>query len=163
MSTSGDGPPGPRPAPGRRNSEAAPRLAPRLDDALPERASGTGDDRTQEVTIPVTHSVLTHFRAAGKDYKTRMRRVLENHVHHSAATGTSRAGGAYPLGTTENADRGDPVAPNSGQADEKRPGPAAPPLANAPAPCDICGWDLVSRHCKLRCDRCGYVRDCSDP
>ena len=29
--------------------------------------------------------------------------------------------------------------------------------------CDLCGYAVVESHCKLRCLRCGYTRDCSDP
>ncbi len=37
-----------------------------------------------------------------------------------------------------------------------------PPEAQNGA-CDVCGALLDARQCKLRCDRCGFVRDCSDP
>jgi hypothetical protein len=29
--------------------------------------------------------------------------------------------------------------------------------------CDLCGYAMRESHCKLICDQCGYVRDCSDP
>lgn len=29
--------------------------------------------------------------------------------------------------------------------------------------CEICGYRMVSRQCKIRCPNCGYTRDCSDP
>ena len=29
--------------------------------------------------------------------------------------------------------------------------------------CDICGFQFIDLHCKLRCIKCGYMRDCSDP
>ncbi len=29
--------------------------------------------------------------------------------------------------------------------------------------CDLCGTSMLDRHCKLVCQGCGYVRDCSDP
>ncbi|NJD20049.1 MAG: gamma carbonic anhydrase family protein [Gemmatimonadetes bacterium] len=29
--------------------------------------------------------------------------------------------------------------------------------------CERCGGEMVDRHCKLVCVRCGYQRDCSDP
>lgn len=29
--------------------------------------------------------------------------------------------------------------------------------------CDICGVEMLDLHCKLRCDNCGFMRDCSDP
>lgn len=29
--------------------------------------------------------------------------------------------------------------------------------------CDLCGAEMVERHCKLLCPACGYQRDCSDP
>ncbi len=31
-------------------------------------------------------------------------------------------------------------------------------------PCDICGdTNITERNCKVICNNCGYVRDCSDP
>ncbi|MQG39685.1 MAG: hypothetical protein FI718_06875 [SAR202 cluster bacterium] len=29
--------------------------------------------------------------------------------------------------------------------------------------CDICGLQFTDVHCKLKCTKCGYMRDCSDP
>ena len=29
--------------------------------------------------------------------------------------------------------------------------------------CDICGFQFTDVHCKLKCTKCGYMRDCSDP
>ncbi|HCK34676.1 MAG TPA: hypothetical protein DHW20_05890 [Gemmatimonadetes bacterium] len=29
--------------------------------------------------------------------------------------------------------------------------------------CDLCGAQMIERHCKLICLSCGYQRDCSDP
>ena len=29
--------------------------------------------------------------------------------------------------------------------------------------CDVCGGEMIERHCKLVCVGCGYQRDCSDP
>lgn len=29
--------------------------------------------------------------------------------------------------------------------------------------CDSCGASMLDLHCKLRCLRCGFFRDCSDP
>ena len=29
--------------------------------------------------------------------------------------------------------------------------------------CEICGFRMVSRQCKIRCPNCGYTQDCSDP
>jgi hypothetical protein len=50
------------------------------------------------------------------------------------------------------------------------PPPSAPaaqsPPTEAPtdAPrCDLCGAAMRETHCKLICDQCGYIRDCSDP
>ena len=31
------------------------------------------------------------------------------------------------------------------------------------APCELCGGSVVQIHCKIKCQTCGYVRDCSDP
>ena len=34
----------------------------------------------------------------------------------------------------------------------------------APVPCEVCGGTMrYTAACKLRCLRCGYARDCSDP
>ncbi len=29
--------------------------------------------------------------------------------------------------------------------------------------CDLCGFEVIDRHCKVVCGNCGYMRDCSDP
>lgn len=29
--------------------------------------------------------------------------------------------------------------------------------------CDFCGYQMLDLHCKLRCEQCGFIRDCSDP
>lgn len=29
--------------------------------------------------------------------------------------------------------------------------------------CEVCGASMLSVHCKIRCQVCGYTRDCSDP
>lgn len=29
--------------------------------------------------------------------------------------------------------------------------------------CDLCGTRMLDLHCKLKCQACGFVRDCSDP
>ncbi|MFO7894395.1 MAG: hypothetical protein R6U63_11730 [Longimicrobiales bacterium] len=35
---------------------------------------------------------------------------------------------------------------------------------NAPVHCEVCGAEMYyTAACKLRCPRCGYTRDCSDP
>lgn len=34
----------------------------------------------------------------------------------------------------------------------------------APVPCEVCGGEMYyTASCKLKCPRCGYMRDCSDP
>jgi hypothetical protein len=34
----------------------------------------------------------------------------------------------------------------------------------APVFCEVCGAEMYyTASCKLRCPRCGYTRDCSDP
>jgi len=45
------------------------------------------------------------------------------------------------------------------------PEPVSPPAEEEPtAPrCDLCGGEMLDRHCKLVCRSCGYQRDCSDP
>lgn len=37
------------------------------------------------------------------------------------------------------------------------------PDASEPVHCDLCGAQMIERHCKLLCPACGYQRDCSDP
>ncbi len=29
--------------------------------------------------------------------------------------------------------------------------------------CWLCGGEVLKRHCKIICRRCGFTRDCSDP
>lgn len=34
----------------------------------------------------------------------------------------------------------------------------------SPVHCEVCGAEMYyTASCKLRCPRCGYTRDCSDP
>lgn len=34
----------------------------------------------------------------------------------------------------------------------------------APVTCEVCGAEMAyTAACKLKCPRCGYARDCSDP
>ena len=53
------------------------------------------------------------------------------------------------------------------QAEEPPPPPGAPPVPRPVAGkwfvCDLCGHKMLDVHCKLRCEGCGFVRDCSDP
>lgn len=41
--------------------------------------------------------------------------------------------------------------------------PVPRPVAGKWYGCDFCGHMMLDLHCKLRCERCGFVRDCSDP
>ena len=41
-------------------------------------------------------------------------------------------------------------------------GPPAPSAELAES-CDVCGAPTYEIRCKVICNRCGYVRDCSDP
>lgn len=35
---------------------------------------------------------------------------------------------------------------------------------DAPVYCEVCGGEMYyTGSCKLKCPRCGYMRDCSDP
>lgn len=61
---------------------------------------------------------------------------------------------------------------NEGRAGgEERPEVQTPGEQNRPVRdagdvtlCEVCGGEMVhTAACKLRCFRCGYVRDCSDP
>ena len=29
--------------------------------------------------------------------------------------------------------------------------------------CECCNFEMISVHCKIKCNNCGYMRDCSDP
>lgn len=42
------------------------------------------------------------------------------------------------------------------------PEPTTPPGAQV-YHCDLCGAEMLNKHCKIRCLACGFVRDCSDP
>ena len=42
------------------------------------------------------------------------------------------------------------------------PRPSAPDRDDG-LTCEICGFRMLSRQCKIRCPNCGYTRDCSDP
>lgn len=37
------------------------------------------------------------------------------------------------------------------------------PTTQNESSCEICGWVMVARKCKIRCPNCGFTRDCSDP
>ena len=44
-------------------------------------------DRTEQVTLRIKRSVLSHFRAPGKGYQTRINRVLESYVRAQKGAG----------------------------------------------------------------------------
>ena len=46
-----------------------------------------------------------------------------------------------------------------------RPNHPCPVIAdqNNDLTCEICGFRMLSRQCKIRCPNCGFTRDCSDP
>jgi hypothetical protein len=44
----------------------------------------------------------------------------------------------------------------------EEPTPTPPPGIRI-ITCDLCGHQMLELHCKLRCERCGMIRDCSDP
>lgn len=48
-------------------------------------------------------------------------------------------------------------------ADAELVGPTPPPPPPRQPACDLCGHPMRESHCKLVCDQCGYIRDCSDP
>jgi hypothetical protein len=39
----------------------------------------------------------------------------------------------------------------------------APGLSMDDDVCWVCGAPVKKRHCKVVCERCGFLRDCSDP
>ena len=52
--------------------------------------------------------------------------------------------------------------PERGAADRADYDPDYDPAA--PVLCEVCGAEMYyTASCKLRCARCGYTRDCSDP
>ena len=57
--------------------------------------------------------------------------------------------------------------PARSPADGPGPSPPEPEDGTAAHPerffCDLCGHEMLNRHCKLLCLQCGYQRDCSDP
>ncbi len=53
---------------------------PELDDTFWQRAELVDPDLTEEITLHVKRSVLSHFKAPGKGYQTRINRVLESYV-----------------------------------------------------------------------------------
>ncbi len=53
---------------------------PELDDDFRQQAELIEPDPTEQITLRVKRSVLAYFRAAGKDYQTRINRVLESYV-----------------------------------------------------------------------------------
>ena len=57
---------------------------------------------------------------------------------------------------------GDPVHPEAGAVDRADYDPDYDP--EAPVLCEVCGGEMFyTAACKLKCPRCGYMRDCSDP
>ncbi len=51
-----------------------------LDEAFWKLAEFVNPDRTEQITLRIKRSVLTHFKASGKGYQTRINRVLESYV-----------------------------------------------------------------------------------
>lgn len=56
--------------------------------------------------------------------------------------------------------KGPPSKHTSPQEETRASGPSESPRIWT---CDLCGTSMLDRHCKLVCQGCGYVRDCSDP
>ena len=79
--------------------------------------------------------------------------------------------GAAESGDSPRGDPRDGTAASGGEAgardaeDDLSGGHSHEPLiGSVDAPlCDLCGSPMRESHCKLVCDRCGYMRDCSDP
>lgn len=70
-------------------------------------------------------------------------------VGHRAGAGDTGEGGNAPGGPGSPVDRADY---------DPRYDPEAPVL------CEVCGGEMYyTAACKLKCPRCGYMRDCSDP
>lgn len=52
--------------------------------------------------------------------------------------------------------------PEAGAVDRADYDPTYDP--EAPVHCEVCGAEMFyTASCKLKCPRCGYMRDCSDP
>jgi hypothetical protein len=61
-------------------------------------------------------------------------------------------------------DRDDRRKPSEPDATKSKPHRwQAPVSSTGQSVCDLCGSPMRESHCKLVCDQCGYVRDCSDP
>ena len=77
-------------------------------------------------------------------------------------SGEAERGGAPRRGSSEV---GASEAPSDGNGDDESRGGPDDGYVGSPEHllCDLCGSPLRETHCKLVCDQCGYVRDCSDP
>ena len=53
---------------------------PELDKTFWDKAELVEPDRTDQVTLRVKRSVLSHFKTVGRGYQTRMNQVLESYV-----------------------------------------------------------------------------------
>ena len=60
---------------------------PELDQSFWREAELVESDPTEQITIRVKRSVLDHFRAPGKGYRTRINRVLESYVRARRGAG----------------------------------------------------------------------------
>ncbi|MBZ0284810.1 MAG: hypothetical protein K8L97_29000 [Anaerolineae bacterium] len=61
------------------------------------------------------------------------------------------------------------TAPKSDSKLDENPDPKTPPIVIPPLPnytlstvCPACNAPTVRRACKVRCERCGFVWDCSE-
>lgn len=61
------------------------------------------------------------------------------------------------------------TAPKPDSKTDEKPAPATQPLIIPPLPnytlstvCPACNAPTVRRACKVRCERCGFVWDCSE-
>ena len=60
---------------------------PELDADFWREAQPVEPDRTEQVTLRIKRSVLNRFRAPGKGYRTRIKRVLESYVRAQGGSG----------------------------------------------------------------------------
>lgn len=67
-----------------------------------------------------------------------------------------------PNGDGSGSGSGDPPRRSSEVVDRADYDPRYDP--GAPVSCEVCGGEMFyTAACKLKCPRCGYMRDCSDP
>ena len=76
--------------------------------------------------------------------------TIRKPVNHPRPTGTDRDAALNRQNREHNLPRPNHPRPTSADRDND-------------LTCEICGFRMLSRQCKIRCPNCGFTRDCSDP